>query len=189
MKLPHHIYWLGLPPYSGDEEYDGRPTCYRSNPQQIDAMAIFLTALLEHTHASVSVMSMLRTHHETMLNQLQNTSRLKETGPLTGVNFCYAGGTCHSADTLIVLPVMATGTQYKPLINEIRDRSADLFDALEQKKFERVIVVGEKHAWLSIGGFFARWLAEIPSTDFPVSESYFKHDIWQAVDALFGDGR
>ncbi|WP_303292356.1 hypothetical protein [Marinobacter sp. SS5-14b] len=189
MRIPQHIYWLNLPPFNGYEEYKGRPTCYRSNPQQIDATAILLGALMERTPASVSVISMLRTHHEEMLRQFQNTNRFQETAPTSDVNFCYAGGTCPSTDTLIVLPVMATGTQYEPLINEIRDRSADLFDVLEQQEFERVIVLGEKVAWLSIGGFFARRLAEIPSTDYPVSEWYFKHDILNAVDALFGDGR
>ncbi|MDP4533527.1 hypothetical protein Q9252_15385 [Marinobacter salarius] len=189
MKLPDHIYWLDLPPFDGDRIHEGRLTCYRSNPQQIDATAIMLTELMEHKCSSVSVMSMLRTHHEEMLRQFQNTNSLQEAAPKSAVNFCYAGGTCHSADTLIVLPVMATGTQYEPLINEIRDRSADLFDVLEQQEFERVIVLGEKLAWLSIGGFFARWLAEISSTDYPVSEWYFKHDIRDAVDALFGDGR
>lgn len=189
MKLKDRIHWIDLPRYDGDRIHDGRLNCYRSNPQQIDAMEILLTSLMDHTHSSVSVMSMLRTHHEVMLSQFQSTSRLAEAGRLTGVNFCYAGGTCCSADTLIVLPVMATGTQYGPLINEIRDRSADLFDALEQQDFERVIVLGEKEAWLSIGGFFARWLAKIPSTDYPISERYFKSDIREAVHALFGGGR
>ncbi len=189
MKLKDRIHWINLPRYDGYRLHDGRLNCYRSNPQQIDAMEIILTSLMDHTHSSVSVMSMLRTHHEVMLSQLQSTSRLAEAGPLTGVNFCYAGGSCDSSDTLIVLPVMATGTQYERLINEIRDRSADLFDALEQQEFERVIVVGEKVAWLSIGGYFARRLAEIPSTDHPISERYFKHDILEAVGALFGDGR
>jgi|GEM_PF-4933697 len=189
MEPPHHIDWLDLPLYKGNEEYKGLPTCYRSNPQQIAATEIFLTALLEHTHSSVLVMSMLQTHHEVMLRQLNSTSTSPWAGRLTDVNFCYAGGTCDSADALIVLPVMATGTQYEPVINDIRNRSADLFDALEQQEFERVIVVGEKHAWLSIGGFFARRLAEIPSTDYPVSERSFKHDIREAVDELFGDKR
>lgn len=107
---------------------------------------------------------------------------------MTDVCFCYAGGTCCNADTLIVLPVMATGTKYKKLIDEIRDQSANLFDVLEQQ-FERVIVVGEKLAWLSIGGFFSRRLAEIPSTDYRVRESYFDHDIQEAVAALFREER
>jgi hypothetical protein len=189
MKLPDHIYWLDLPPFAGDRIHEERLTCYRSNPQQIDAMAIILTELIQHKCSSVSVMSMLQTHNDEMLRQFENSNRLQDAAPRSDVNFCYAGGPCHGADTLIVLPVMATGTQLEPLINEIRDRSADLFDALEQQEFERVIVVGEKLAWLSIGGFFSRLLAEIPSTDYPVSEWYFKHDIRAAVDELFGDGR
>ena len=188
MNFIGHTHWIDLPCYNGDRvDKEGRPTCYRSNPQQIDAMAIFLAALMEKAHSSVSVMSMLRTHHEVMLGQLKDAGRLPESGRLTGVDFCYAGGVCHNADTLIVLPVIATGTSYEPLINEIRYRSTDLFDELEQQEFERVIVLGERQAWLSIGGYFARRLAEIPSTTYPVSERFFRHDIWEAVETLFGD--
>jgi hypothetical protein len=120
-----------------------------------------------------------------MLSHLKDTSSLPEAGRLAGVNFCYAGGSCQNADTLIVLPVMATGTSYETLVNEIRGRSADLFDELEQQEFQRVIIVGERKAWLSIGGFFSRRLAETPSTVYPVSERFFRHDVREAVEAIF----
>jgi len=189
MKFIDHIHWLDLPPFEGEKEYNGRPTCYRSNPEQIKATAIILTALMEHGRCSVSVMSMLRTHHKKMVGQLKSMNCLSGAGSLMDVNFFYAGGTYQSADTLIVLPVVATGTRYKKLIDEIRYRSANLFDAVEQQEYKRVIVVGEKLAWLSIGGLFSERLVEVPSTDYPVSDRYFRHDISDAVDAMFGDGR
>lgn len=188
MNVINHIDWIDLPRYDGDRTYKGRPACYRSNLQQIDATAAVLTALMEHTHSSVSVMSMLRTHHEEMLSQF-SASTFPEPELLTNVSFCYAGGTCSSADTLIVVPVMATGTRYEKLIDEIRNKSQDLFGVLEQQEFARVIVVGEKRAWLSIGGFLSRRLSEIPATDYPVRESFFDHDIQRAVAALFCNER
>lgn len=187
MLVLDHIHWIDLPPFEGNRSYEGRLTCYRSNPEQIDATAIILTALMEHGRCSVSVMSMLRTHHEKMVDQLKSMKCLPGAGSLMDVNFFYAGETCPSADTLIVLPVMATGTRYKKLVGEISYRSTNFFDALEQQKFKRVIIVGEKLAWLSIGGPFYERLVEIPSTDYPVSDWYFKHDILHAVEDIFGD--
>lgn len=49
MKLKDRIHWINLPRYDGYRLHDGRLNCYRSNPQQIDAMEIILTSLMDHT--------------------------------------------------------------------------------------------------------------------------------------------
>jgi hypothetical protein len=180
MILPDHINWIDLPRYDGEYFYNNEPVCYQSNPQQIDATAVVLKSLLQHENSCISVLSMLRTHHTAMLGEF----RLNHPKLMKCANFIHAGQKCGDANTLIVLPVMATGTKYYKIINKIRYKSSHLFDALEEQKFDRVIVVGEKQAWLDIGGFFSRRLSEIPATDYLVRESFFEHDIQKAVAEL-----
>lgn len=76
MSVKKHIHWIDLPTYDGDRMYKGQPACYRSNPQQISAASSALTALMEHGHPSITVMSMLQTHHEEMLRQFQNEKHI-----------------------------------------------------------------------------------------------------------------
>jgi hypothetical protein len=180
MYLVNHISWIDLPHYEGEHSYKDEIVCYRSNPQQIDAAAVVLNSLLKHGNSCISVLSMLQTHHTVMLGQFQIDHPML----IKCANFFYAGQKCGNAKTLIVLPVMATGTKYYRIINDIRYKSSDLFDVLEEQKFDHVIVVGEKQAWLSIGGFFSRRLSVIPATDYLVRESFFEHDIQKAVAAL-----
>jgi hypothetical protein len=180
MYLVDEIFWIDLPHYEGEHSYKDEIVCYQSNPQQIDAAAVVLNSLLKHGNSCISVLSMLQTHHTVMLGQF----RLDHPRLMKCANFIHAGQKCDDAKTLIVLPVMATGTKYYKIINKIRDKSSHLFDALEEQKFDRVIVVGEKQAWLDIGGFFSRRLSEIPATDYLVRESFFEHDIQKAVAGL-----
>lgn len=185
MNVIDYIYWICLPLYNGNRLYKERIVCYRSNLQQIKAAELVLTALIERGHSSISVLSILETHHGEMLSQFRSAGTHPVMESSSNVSFCYAGGACSSANTLIILPVIATGTSYEKLIDEIRNQSHYLFEILENHKFDRVVVVGEKNAWLSIGGFLSRRLAVIPATDYPVREAHFDSDIREAVAALF----
>ncbi|WP_417516522.1 hypothetical protein [Marinobacter sp.] len=180
MNLVDHIFWIDLPHYKGECSYKGETVCYQSNPQQIDAAAVVLNSLLKHGNSCISVLSILRTHHKAMCGEF----RLNHPSLLKKINFFYGGQTCNNANTLIVLPVMASGTTYEPVIEEIEYKTLHLFNVLKERKFDRVIVVGEKKRWLSIKSYFSSTLSEIPATDYVVRESFFEQDIQKAVEEL-----